>query len=436
MSTIRPSQHDHFIIRGHWWLPTSNEKVAGDLCYTEGDLTLTLYGGLSEATVDSVLSATPDESEYSLIHGESEDNVCITVLKAFYTKWKPDITTLAVRLGSKVGLRSSQLHCGAVVEGVHLSSEDEPFAKCRVEIPSLDVWLGISPFEFDTNDSCRSMSLAFSLPDNEQFEIERSACRVSFIHAVTPPRLPFGSCPAISHHTYVEIEPTHAQPLKQMLGYSSDVVDLFSVVYGGPVLSHRTVFYHPSHDGPLAVFYPRHEVKSKSYDKHDVLIRYQDIKVRFSTILNNWMNSTRNLKRARRMLISSERRPSTFIELRFLPLAHAVEVLSNEAARTTVISPAEFKRIRARMLTAVENELPEELTISIKSCLQWANGCSLGDKLRSLLGDLREETWQLFAVDKERFIAGVVKTRNHYTHYSTKKRERFLQGMELPLSLS
>ena len=83
------------------------------------------------------------------------------------------------------------------------------------------------------------------------------------------------------------------------------------------------------------------------------------------------------------------------------------------------------------MLASVKDEISAELTNSIKNSLRWANGRSLRDKLLSLLSELREETCTLFAVDKERFIAGVVSTRNHYTHYSTKAGRKILQGREL-----
>ncbi|MCB0321294.1 MAG: hypothetical protein KDD60_10230 [Bdellovibrionales bacterium] len=68
----------------------SNNRVAGELRYTQGDLTLTLYGGLSKATVESPFMATPDQTEHSLVYGDSEDGTSITVIKPFYTKWKPD----------------------------------------------------------------------------------------------------------------------------------------------------------------------------------------------------------------------------------------------------------------------------------------------------------------------------------------------------------
>lgn len=209
-------------------------------------------------------------------------------------------------------------------------------------------------------------------------------------------------------------------------------MDLLSIVYGGPLNSMRmTLHGHADRHEPVALYYPRHNLKIAEYGPHDFVLRYADLKESFRTIVSCWMNASVNQKRARRMLLSSERRPSKFIELRFLPLAHAAEVLSNEAAQTTVVDPAEFKDIRSRMLASVQDELPEELINSIKNSLQWANGRSLKDKLRSLLSELREETCRLFAADVERFIKGVVETRNHYTHYSTKAGKKVLQDKGL-----
>lgn len=61
-------QNKPFTIRGHWWLPTVSHRVAGDLSYTEGDLTLSLYGALDDAQVDFPFSATPICTEYAVIH--------------------------------------------------------------------------------------------------------------------------------------------------------------------------------------------------------------------------------------------------------------------------------------------------------------------------------------------------------------------------------
>jgi hypothetical protein len=69
------SQSEHFTIRGHWWLPGANQRVAGVLRYTEGDLTLSLYGGLCEVRVESPFSATPTRTEFPVILVRAEEPV-------------------------------------------------------------------------------------------------------------------------------------------------------------------------------------------------------------------------------------------------------------------------------------------------------------------------------------------------------------------------
>ncbi len=318
-----------------------------------------------------------------------------------------------------------------MVEGLHLSSVQDTFTKCRLQLRSLDIWLGVQPFDLEMKDSFRHMSLNYAIPQNLNYDIENPACCVSFKHSVTPPGVPYGKSPTISHHTFLEIKPSQPQRCKEFFELFSSVVDLLSVIYGGPLVSSRTSLVGSSQDEDFPVFYPRHEVDPKEYKFHDFLIRFSEIKDCFSDIISKWMNPTVHQKRARQMLISAERRPSDFIELGFLPLAHAVEVLSNEAIHTTVIPMAEFKKFREKMINAVHDEVSAELKNSIKDSLQWANGRSLRDKLRSLLGELQDETWRLFATEKESFLGGLIRTRNHYTHYSTKAGERILQDIEL-----
>lgn len=146
MTTRNHSQDERFTIRGHWWLPGSTHKVAGDLIYGVGDLSLALYGGLNDAVVADLFSIKPEHTEFPAIHGESLDGKPITSLISFYTAWKPDLRTLLVRPNTRVALLSSRLTCHAMIEGSHLSSPDDGFTKCRIEVPDLETWLGDSPF--------------------------------------------------------------------------------------------------------------------------------------------------------------------------------------------------------------------------------------------------------------------------------------------------
>ena len=430
MSKSKQSQHKRFTIEGHWWLPQSDRKVAGDLRYVEEDMSLSLRGGLSHATAELPFGAIPASSEYAIVHGESTDGACITVLRPFYTNWTPDIRTLDNRSIATIPLRSSRLHCPVMLEGIHLSSTDETFSKCRIKIPYFDVWLGISPFEIDAGHSFKKIRLDYSSPSNDEFEIRNHDCRLRFVHSVTPPRLPLGSSPAIVHQSYLEIEPNAPKPFNWLLDVASEIINLLSFCYGGPLVSKRVTLHKQSteHES-ISIYYPRHRVTIPDYGSLGFLIPYDQIKSSFEKVLNGWQDAPGTVKRATQMLIASEQRPSAFIELRFIPLAQAAEVLSSETEYSTIVDQAAFKEVRDRMLNALPDTVTSELSESITNCLGWANGRNLRGKLTGLLHGLQNDTCRLFAVDNARFIRGIVSTRNHYSHYS--KGKRVLQRSEL-----
>jgi hypothetical protein len=426
------SQTEHFTIKGHWWLPETDHKVAGELCYTEEDVTLTLYGGLNDARIDSPFSATPVSTEFPIIHGESLDKVPVTVLHSYYTSWTPDIQTLAVRPGSFTAIRASRMHCGRLLEGIHLPSPDQPFEKCRVEIPYLEDWLGDSPFDSNMGDHIETIRLDYTRPKGHEFTIAAKNCVVRLIHSVRPPGLPLGNSPTIQHRTCIEIASNQPKSVDWFADQASEVVGMIAVFYGGNLLSRRLTLYKNSPTGGEAAFYyPRHGVKINPYESADFAIRYEQVKATFGEILGNWLGASEAVKRARRILLSSERRPSKFIELRFLPLVHAAEVLSNEGTHSTIVSKDTYKDVRQKLLESLPDGLPEELIISIKDSLSHANSCTLKRKLLGMLSELKNDTCKLFCVERELFIKGIVDTRNHFTHYSTKEGRTILQGVEL-----
>ncbi|HET6574122.1 MAG TPA: HEPN domain-containing protein [Fimbriiglobus sp.] len=432
MSRKAHSQSEHFTIRGHWWLPITNQRIAGDLRYTEGDLTLSLYEGLNEAHVESPFSATPTSTEFPVILGETLEAVPVTVLRSFYTKWTPDVRTLAVRPGTTTAIRSAELHCGWLLEGVHLSSPDETFAKCRVEIPYLEDWLGESPFRAEMGGEGETVRLDYTRPTNISIEISATSSALRLIHAVRPPGHPLGTSPTIEHHTYMEIAPAEPKPINWFVSQASEIVGLLAVCYGGSLLSRRLTLYKdgPSRAGAL-LYYPRHTAEVGPYTAMDFVVRYQQIETGFRQIVENWLGATEAVKGARSILLSSERRPSEFIELRFLPLVHAAEVLSGEGPNAAIVPKDTYRDVRDRMLASLPAGLPGELIESIRNSLGHANSRTLRRKLLGLLSELGDDTWRLFCTDREVFIKGVVDTRNHYTHYSTGQDRKILQGADL-----
>ena len=420
MTGNSPSQDERFTIKGHWWLSESTRKVAGEVTYDVGNMTLALYGGLNDARTDPPLSATPELSEFPIIHGESLDRVPITMFGTFYTRWTPDIRGVAIRPGTLVPLLSSELSCNAMILGSYLSSQDETFIKCRIEIPHLDNWLGDSPFQIGMEGSGEHIHIDYTRPNNEEIPVDGCDFSVRFVRTVRPPGYPCYS-PSIEHRTDLEIVASKPMPLIWFQQHASEITDLFSFLYGGCVQSRRLALVKSiTGDDEVTLYYPRPEVKLVELTTTDIVVRYDKVKESLALVLKNWFTANTITKGARRIVLSSERRPSAFIELRFLPLVHAAELLTQDGKHSTIVDEKVFKAIRAKMLASLSTELSSELTDSIKSSLGWANGRNLKAKLLSILNELQDKTCSLFCMEKVNFIKGIVDTRNYYTHYSEK----------------
>ena len=215
--------------------------------------------------------------------------------------------------------------------------------------------------------------------------------------------------------------------VKWFRGQCSELVDLFSLLYGGNLQSRRLMLGTGASDSHnTAMYYPRGKVVVGTYEPMDFAIRSKNVRRSLGTILKNWFSASGHDKQARRILLSCERRPPSFIELRFLPLVHAAEVLTKDSA---IIDKQEFCVVRREIERSIPGDLPEELVDSIKSKLCYANGHPLKHKLRLMLDQLQDETSSLFCMDKEAFVKGIVNTRNYYTHYSAKT--KLLQNVEL-----
>lgn len=419
-----------FTIKGHWWLPGSELRVAGDLIYDEEEMTLELYGGLNEAICDSPFGGKPEADEFPMIYGESLANESITLLRSFYTNWRPDIRSFRVQPDTRVAIRSAKLNCGTMLLGSHISSPNDTFSKCRIEIPSFESWLGDSPFTADVEGQFDTFHLKYTRPQGEEFKLLKAQCEVRFLRAVRPPGFPDHS-PRIEHRAYAEVEPTVPCPLTWFASRANELLDLFSLFFGQSMSSRSLSLHQSGTHGTATVFYSRHKAKIKDVTSMEIPLRYEMVKAHFQLILENWFTPSRNAMHASRMLVSSERRPSSFIEFRFLPLVHAAEVLSQSTDGATIIPTPEYRSLVKRIKEVIPTDAPKELLDSITNSLGHANGRTLRRKLLKMLERLQDETCRLFCVDRSAFVTGVVDTRNHFTHYSTERGKKILQGVEL-----
>ena len=199
-----------------------------------------------------------------------------------------------MRPGTTAALLSSQLSCHKLIEGIHLLSPDDAFNKCRIEIPYLENWLGDSPFAFDMAGSGEHVSIDYTRPENEEFQLDAGKCLVRFIRSVRPPGFP-GYAPSIEHRTDVELESLEPMPVEWFSKQASEIVDLFSLLYGGNIQSRQlSLSKNVADEGEVRLYYPRHKAKPIEYGSMDIVIRVRKRKTVVFTDFKQLAHSDRS----------------------------------------------------------------------------------------------------------------------------------------------
>jgi len=423
------SQYDSFTIPGHWWLPGEMSKVAGELSYDNGHLTLSLFGAFHETTGETVFDHRPDELEVDVIHGESVSLQPITAFKAFYTSWHP--TARNSQLIGPGEINSSTLHVHAVLVGEHLLNlEDQRYLKCRIQLCNLEAWLGDFPFK-TSNLTKDGFKMEYIRPKKREYQVPDPLNHLQIVSSWRSSGVPPVNRYEVVHRSNILVKPSVPQPLEWYSGIIGTLQQLLTLLAGKPMQTEREWLYADDDEHGSLVYYNRHNSNpSKDYGPIDFLLRLTDVENYFSDILYVWLTKREKIQHAVNIFFSSLREPGSFLESRFLPMIQALEVYARADERQTYIDPKEYADTRPRIESAIPTDIDKELRSAIVSKLLYANEYSLRRRLRQLIGTLKPETKKLFCRDEKDFIEGVIATRNYLTHYSNDSC-RILKGGDL-----
>jgi hypothetical protein len=419
-------QSTSFKLRGHWHVPGFEEKVAGELIYDEHSLRLLLQGGLNKAISVNPISSSPNQINFSVVHGTLVDKSVVTLLNCFYTSFTPNLDFGDFSYPRESQLLKSELSCGTAIIGDHLKSDEDVFSSGQFEFPQLEEWLGVSPFTVNC-DNDQNVNIHFSLPSEDRYDLKDF--NLTLKHAIRPPSLPLGKNPSAEYTAFFVALPNSSQTLKWFMSLNGELSAFLSYLYGGNILSKRLLLKSHALGEYLSIYYPRHRTDDKSIEPHNFWTTYEELKACFPSLLDSWLTANYSHRQARRMLLSSERRPSAYTELRFLPLVQALEVLTQAIEPTELVTDQEFQSIKELVRKTIPSGTNQELVESFMRSLGYANGKSLKFKIEQLLTSLPPNMISLLCKDVKKFTKGIVNTRNFYTHYSHQK--CILDGKEI-----
>lgn len=193
--------------------------------------------------------------------------------------------------------------------------------------------------------------------------------------------------------------------------------NLFLNVAGSKYYEPITLLYRKSFTG---------QIKEDNLHR-EYLLKYDDVKDKYSDIMNKWFLLNEDLKPAFDLLYGNIFNYSTSSVNKFLNMAQAVETFHAILKDYNLFSQQEWKE-RIKNITEL---LDENLKSWIKNELAFSNRPKLIDRLKKLFEDFPKDMFKKIIEDHEKFCINVKNTRNYYTHYPKKLSKKAYKGSDL-----
>lgn len=417
MKSFNERSEGNLNILGEWWLPNDpGKQIPGVLTYSPDEgIILELMGSFKDIrNIEKFL-------ELEIIIGISKNGEDITLYKC------SEISSSYTAAGLSTLFRVNRVFVGA-----HFQREDDiKFKSVSARFLHLDEWLGISGFESEEQlKGGKAISVVYSNPSEIQMKIGNGySLSIFFDYAVEFPSRGYYKF-NIQQEARIKIEADRARTLRDYEKVIEDIQNFISL--GIFWLKSRPFdIQGEMEDGSKVVkIFDAYSLSlgySLILDRKLMLFEFKDIQDRFEIFLRNWINKAEQL----RFIIDSYFHDSSGSwEYRFLSLVQALEAYHRCCfERGEYLSDSEFQKVYNELINVISSYPSEEFRRSLIERLKYANEFSLRKRIKEIF-DKYADVLKEFIKDKNRFIEGVIKIRNYYTHRD-KKLEKEVKGYNL-----
>ena len=381
---------DKFEYEGLWWLPDNQGgEIAGNLLFDPDDgATLKLIGSFKSI---QDLNTSP---KYEVIFGISTNGKYITLYNCMEIRCSLNLP----------GLLVSQYYVDTIIMGGHfLKPADIQFKKVSVMYQYLNEWVNISAFEMQRFKEPPGVKIICTLPrpistrinDNliVSFDFEASASTRSVVQKEV----------YMEQRTVVNFESSEGLRYQEFFETLKSIQNVLSFavkryVYPlrivGSTKTNNTVDSNSTENSNVELFYKIRNIQrvDKPILPNEMLFTFKDVSGRLEEFLGNWFKKRELLDEAFAPYFGILYNPNMYQNQKFLALTQTIE--------------AYHQRVRDK------NELP------------------LWRRLEDILNTHKAALTGLIE-DEAKFINDVKNTRNYFTHYDEKLREKAASGADL-----
>ena len=433
MFTVSRSRHAGYIttsendlkINGLWWLPENKEdQVIGTLIiYENGGIVLDLTGFFSDLNTEKInVSQEIDNlSEYNIILGTARTggNITLQNCREFVRR---------------TPFSSGTIHAYISCETVYLNrifeiEEEIKFHRFDLRFPYLREWLWL--FGFDNNITDQdNWTLSFKRPDeyfcqfdNNSISIKTFASYKENGYKKIAEQISYISFLLNEKHTFNEFKEKLLIPTQNFVSFVTDTpnwIEEIAVKTENDKDESLTKVHH--------LFPFKRGKKDKNIHPRDCLFWLKKTDIDFNEIFSKWIKIHSELNTVLDLYLAVLFNRNFFPKTRFTNLIQACETYHSIRYNSNIIDDS----LHSERVKCIVSLIPEEHKKWVNLSLYHSNYKNLKDRLLELFGAVNY-LYEPYISSFDKLTSKLKDTRNYYTHYNDKLRDKAADEEELIL---
>jgi len=426
---------EKFEMTGEWYLPNSAIKRAhGTLTYDPQDgLKLGLYGSLEDFPLFQTLS------NYEVILGLTSNSKQVTLYGCYMVG-----SSTSIVMSQESGLPSSNYNIRFCLIGLHVQSESElVFNKLSAEIFNLGEWIGISGFqrrniEKDLIKSDR-IEVKYRQPKPIHFEIDDNTKGVFKFISNCSNSSRYQKSVTINQKVEFQVISDVKLTINDFLNYLGTFQDFLTLALYKSTYPLTITLSGENHKTTLNdnivinksinLYFSFKNYKPNEIPKHNfkMIFTYKDISRTFNTLIKNWYSKYNLLEPAFNLVFTQFHNQNQSSINTFLNLAQAAETFHARLYDRERMPREKYRKMKREILELV----PNKYHYWLNEQFNFGNNLNLHSRLTELTSKYSNSTLDALLGDTTLFIKNVKDSRNYYTHYSERGKNKALKGANL-----
>ena len=409
---------------GYFWLPQNEDKkIPGTLSITDGGKIELEVVGLFDESIE----ALNGNDDLSRIIGHVEKDGLVTLENCFYKNKK-------IAFG---GIAKSLIHVHKVISGVaYEKDEGVSFNTVSFSVEGINEWVAITGIDVSYSSDYKTASINYT-PQEELVYNLSNGFKLHILFGYTLPGFPNTTEARITHQTYFKLSSEVAKAFSEfstvihkityLLGFAVDASVTISDVSATSNEIIMEVSEGKTRPVNIKLYYPSlpFSENAPKIDVHKTLFRFADIRKNAEDVFNKWLSTYSVIRPSLGLYFSAVSGDHKYLDGKFLALAQGLETYHRRTSNETLRDVAGFRSMVASLLW----NCPKGNRKWLKGRLYHGNEINLGQRIKRIIDPYKSYLGN--SKQRNKFIRGVVNTRNYLTHYSEKLEEDAVKGSDL-----